>query len=1070
MSVSAKTVYLKAGQWTDGGAKFGCHTWGSSNKSGFMTHVEGDVYKFETLDANTDVIFTRVASGATGIWDKEWDRVQTTFQSGKDMFVITDWKAGKWDVYAPAVTHTFAKNSTIYLDFRTVTTKGADIPKADKAETVYDGNAGGNVIPVTFTADVKWVEGQKFLKTAHSGWSNDIPFKAPEAGQNCAQVAADGKSYTWTTYSEPSVTLSLDKESADAGTAVTVTLTATADNVAGEVTYAFQYSTDNATWNNISSTGNTATQTFTAETRYYKVTMTNGGNTKESTAKFSAIKFHVIGSWDDWAAHNEVVEGSKTITLEANKTYEYKITNGTWDLSWGNDGTMERSNCTDWSFESNNNAKIKTDEAGDYVFNVSRNAEGKVKVSVTYPALPLVEAYNVTVPEGTLACYISGSFDEWAEFHKMSKVDATHYTISIPDANTGHKYKYSSGPSWDFEEVTVDGGHVDSRTYNANDVVAKWKAVYDPDAVPQELVYNVTVPAGTTACYIAMDTDPTQEGWEFTAMTKVDDTHYTLTRTGLKADAYKYACQADWNYAEKDADGNDIANRQWAENDVVAKWGVPPTYTIVGATAITGENWNLASTNNIMIKDGEAYTLTKTGLKLETGDYEYKVAKNGAWGDGQYPAEGNQKVTITETAEYTIVYTYTVGTSLTAVATKTGEYTPVQTVYTVAGDVALCGTNWKADDTANDMTANGDGTFTWTKTGVKLTDNAGFKVVKNHDFGNGAYPANDWVINIEAYEGAAVYTVTITFTESSKEIAVTLTKTGEATPPVISYVLMGVNGDWDNGIALTQNPGNEDEYVLENQVIIKATDAVKVVTLTDGTATAWCGDVDSWSNATYTADAEGNIVLEDGIYTFYFKKSANNIYINQTGYARNVTNTWGTICLPYASSSHTGAEFYEVSWVKEGTALYLDQLAADAQLEAGKPYIFKATDSKITVTYTGDAKAAPVAGENGLTGTFTDIAASGVLVDNYIIAQNQIWVAGTSNTLPANRAYIDKDGVPTTEQPKLAGRRRVCMGENASTGLDNITNGENTTIKVIENGQLVIIRNGEKFNAQGIKL
>ena len=122
------------------------------------------------------------------------------------------------------------------------------------------------------------------------------------------------------------------------------------------------------------------------------------------------------------------------------------------------------------------------------------------------------------------------------------------------------------------------------------------------------------------------------------------------------------------------------------------------------------------------------------------------------------------------------------------------------------------------------------------------------------------------------------------------------------------------------------------------------------------------------------------------------------------------------------------------------------------------------------MTYTGDEVNAPVEGANGLTGTFTDIAANTDLVGHYIIAQNKIWQANDKNTLPANRAYIDKGGVPTTEQPKLAGRRRVCMGENAATGLDNITNGENTTIKVIENGQLIIIRNGEKFNAQGQKL
>lgn len=277
---------------------------------------------------------------------------------------------------------------------------------------------------------------------------------------------------------------------------------------------------------------------------------------------------------------------------------------------------------------------------------------------------------------------------------------------------------------------------------------------------------------------------------------------------------------------------------------------------------------------------------------------------------------------------------------------------------------------------------------------------------------------------------------------------------------------MGVNGDWDNGIALTQNPDNADEYVLENQVIIKATDAVKVVTLTDGTATAWCGDVDSWSNATYTADAEGNIVLEDGIYTFYFKKTANNIYINQTGYARNVTNKYGTICLPYASASTTGATFYRVAG-KETGKVYLESVDA---LEAGVPYIFEKTANQIKVVYTGD-KETTAGKANGLYGTFTD--ETPVAEGNYILLNNELRPSDGSAKVNANRAYLVMSEVSVGAPQQMPGRRYIGMsvqGENEATGLDNITNGENTTIKLIENGQLIIIRNGEKFNAQGVRL
>lgn len=194
-------------------------------------------------------------------------------------------------------------------------------------------------------------------------------------------------------------------------------------------------------------------------------------------------------------------------------------------------------------------------------------------------------------------------------------------------------------------------------------------------------------------------------------------------------------------------------------------------------------------------------------------------------------------------------------------------------------------------------------------------------------------------------------------------------------------------------------------------------------------------------------------------------------------YTRDVTpGEYGTICIPYGSNNYTGAEFYEVSWLKEGLGLYLDELAANAELVAGKPYIFLATSDEIEIICTGEAVINPVDGKAGLTGTFTKIQdlqtsdPSNTLEGNYMIADNKIWLCGTSCWLNANRAYIKDSKLPKTEQAKIPGRRRVCMGENAATGLDNITNGENNTIKVIENGQLFIIRNGEKYNIQGQKL
>jgi hypothetical protein len=86
--------------------------------------------------------------------------------------------------------------------------------------------------------------------------------------------------------------------------------------------------------------------------------------------------------------------------------------------------------------------------------------------------------YNVTVPEGTVFCYIVGDMNGWAFTNEMTKVDDTHYTITLSDVHDGMGYKYCCGPDWAYEEKTADGENVANRTYSENDVVAAWASIY----------------------------------------------------------------------------------------------------------------------------------------------------------------------------------------------------------------------------------------------------------------------------------------------------------------------------------------------------------------------------------------------------------------------------------------------------------------------------------------------------------------------------------------------------------------------------------------------------------------
>ena len=182
-------------------------------------------------------------------------------------------------------------------------------------------------------------------------------------------------------------------------------------------------------------------------------------------------------------------------------------------------------------------------------------------------------------------------------------------------------------------------------------------------------------------------------------------------------------------------------------------------------------------------------------------------------------------------------------------------------------------------------------------------------------------------------------------------------------------------------------------------------------------------------------------------------------------YTRTVTSgNFGTICLEFGSTEFTGAEFYELAGKEEGKVW----LASVETLEAGVPYIFQATANELVV-YSDGTTADEAGVKNGLHGTFTDDTE--VAVGNYILYNNAFCQAEATCYVDANRAYLVMSEILGSAPTPMPGRRYIGMsvqGENEATGLDNIATSENA-VKVISNGQLIIIRGGEKFNAQGVR-
>ena len=242
------------------------------------------------------------------------------------------------------------------------------------------------------------------------------------------------------------------------------------------------------------------------------------------------------------------------------------------------------------------------------------------------------------------------------------------------------------------------------------------------------------------------------------------------------------------------------------------------------------------------------------------------------------------------------------------------------------------------------------------------------------------------------------------------------------------------------------------------------------------TAYNWTIDGDSYltGDRTFLYNAENNWFRHFGIsnagdknYSGMPTVTAPVYTTGDVTYTRATTaGKFGTICLPFGSTNYTGAEFFEFVGSETGK-VYIGSVD---ELVAGVPYIFLASAAKVVVTSDGTTAATP-GDSNGLYGTFTDNTE--VAVGNYILKDNALCQAEAICWVNAYRAYIVMSEVPTGVPQQMPGRRYISMstqGENAETGLENIIVPEDQAVKVISNGQLIIIRDGEMYNAQGQKL
>lgn len=181
---------------------------------------------------------------------------------------------------------------------------------------------------------------------------------------------------------------------------------------------------------------------------------------------------------------------------------------------------------------------------------------------------------------------------------------------------------------------------------------------------------------------------------------------------------------------------------------------------------------------------------------------------------------------------------------------------------------------------------------------------------------------------------------------------------------------------------------------------------------------------------------------------------------------------YATVCLAYNLIDLDGATLYEVAG-KENGKIYLDEVPA-SETEAGKPYIYLA-EADAQVFYYGDDETTIAGDHKSLHGTFVKLEDAD-LDGMYMLQSNKvIRCAATGCWIDPYRAYFNGVELNALGKPgaQMPGRRRVSLGaneENATTGSEDIVTPNEQVIKVIENGQVIIIRDGVKYNLQGVRL
>ena len=461
------------------------------------------------------------------------------------------------------------------------------------------------------------------------------------------------------------------------------------------------------------------------------------------------VEYFVAGSaglcgveWNPAADANKMTDTDKdgiytiTYTGIAAGNYEFKVTNGTWDQSWGQNG-------------GNANYKLAVTEADTTV--EIRFDSKTYQIEVVLNNKPTEPTTTESIPAGEVAYYVAGTINGWNEkdaAYKMTGADGI-YTITFAVTAGDHALKVTdgtwtnswggNGPDGNYVFTAVEAGEV-TVTFDGTTVTVTGDCL--EEIIPEELVIN-SVHAVGAADLVGAEWDPTVN-----EMTGADGI-YTITFENIAAGTYefKFAANGTWdiNWASGIAMESGTVYDAWFNAMGNSSVTIPAdgatvtlTLDLTAMDAFTGEGakcsvtisgvdvpvppspsyyvaggfneWNCAADGYRMTDNGDdTFSLT---LSLTVGEYALKVT-DGTWDNswGGTGEGGNYEFIVVTDGEITVSFD---GETVTVTGDCLGEIERdplvIDSIH-VAGSEGLVGVDW--DPTANEM-LNVNGVYTIT--------------------------------------------------------------------------------------------------------------------------------------------------------------------------------------------------------------------------------------------------------------------------------------------------------------------------------------------------------------------